>query len=99
MRRGRDSDLRPVRTGVRTHSGGGAAQYLTCSMGRAGVEVMLTPDDYEADLAERYGSVNRALPAAWLDAFVAHSPHPVLRFQLLDAAVKDRVDAIYVAPL
>jgi hypothetical protein len=36
--------------------GGGAAQYLTRLMGRArALEVMLTADDYDADLAERYG--------------------------------------------
>src|ERR687889_532341 len=36
--------------------GGGGAQYLTRVMGRArALEVMLSADDYDADLAERYG--------------------------------------------
>jgi enoyl-CoA hydratase/carnithine racemase len=36
--------------------GGGAAQHLTRLMGRArALEVMLSAEDYDADLAERYG--------------------------------------------
>jgi enoyl-CoA hydratase/carnithine racemase len=37
--------------------------------GRA-LEVLLGADDIRADLAERYGYVNRSLPDAELDAFV-----------------------------
>ena len=45
--------------------GGGAAQHLTRLMGRArALEVMLSAEDYDAELAERYGWINRALPAA-----------------------------------
>ena len=44
--------------------GGGATQYLTRLMGRGrALEVLLSADDYDADLAERYGWINRALPA------------------------------------
>ena len=44
--------------------GGGAAQHLARLMGRArALEVMLSADDYDAELAERYGWINRALPA------------------------------------
>src|SRR6201999_403346 len=51
--------------------GGGAAQHLTRLMGRArALEVMLSADDYDADLAERYGWVNRALPADAVADFV-----------------------------
>ena len=51
--------------------GGGAAQYLTRLMGRArALEVLLSADDYDADLAERYGWINRALPAGELASFV-----------------------------
>ncbi len=54
--------------------GGGGAQYLTRVMGRArALEVLLSADDYDADLAERYGWINRALPADALDAFVGRS--------------------------
>ena len=51
--------------------GGGAAQHLTRLMGRGrALEVMLSADDYDAELAERYGWINRALPAAELGEFV-----------------------------
>jgi enoyl-CoA hydratase/carnithine racemase len=43
--------------------GGGAAQYLVRLMGRGrALEVMLSAEDYDAELAERYGWINRALP-------------------------------------
>jgi enoyl-CoA hydratase/carnithine racemase len=51
--------------------GGGATQYLTRLIGRGGaLEVLLSADDYDADLAERYGWINRAIPASDLDDFV-----------------------------
>ena len=44
--------------------GGGATQYLARLMGRArALEVLLSAEDYDAELAERYGWINRALPA------------------------------------
>ncbi len=43
-------------------------------MGRArALEVMLSAEDYDADLAERYGWINRAMPAGALQRF--SSPH------------------------
>src|SRR6185503_3685825 len=51
--------------------GGGAAQHLVRLMGRArALEVMLSAQDYDAELAERYGWINRALPAHEIDSFV-----------------------------
>jgi enoyl-CoA hydratase/carnithine racemase len=80
--------------------GGGAAQHLTRLMGRArALEVMLTAQDYDADLAERYGWINRALPADELDEFVISLAHRVARFPAAGrAAVKARVNAIALAP-
>ncbi len=51
--------------------GGGATQYLSNRMtrGRA-LEVILGADLVDAATAERYGWINRALPAAELDGFV-----------------------------
>ena len=49
--------------------GAGAAQHLARLMGRArALEVMLSAEDYDydAELAERYGWINRALPAGAL---------------------------------
>ena len=79
--------------------GGGAAQHLTRLMGRArALEVMLSADDYDADLAERYGWINRALPAAALDDFVRSLAHRIAGFPAAgQAVVKDRVNAIALA--
>lgn len=51
--------------------GGGATQYLSSRMtrGRA-LEVILGGELIDATTAERYGWINRALPAAELDGFV-----------------------------
>ena len=80
--------------------GGGAAQHLTRLMGRArALEVLLSADDYDAELAERYGWINRALPAAELDAFVRTLAHRIAAFPAAGhATVKDRVNAIALAP-
>lgn len=50
---------------------GGGMQYLTQRTGRNRMlEVVLGADLFDAETAERYGWVNRALPADRLDAFV-----------------------------
>jgi enoyl-CoA hydratase/carnithine racemase len=79
--------------------GGGAAQHLTRLMGRGrALEVMLSADDYDADLAERYGWINRALPAAALDDFVSTLAHRIADFPASgQLAVKARVNAIALA--
>jgi enoyl-CoA hydratase/carnithine racemase len=80
--------------------GGGAAQYLVRLMGRArALEVMLTADDYDAELAERYGWINRALPANSLDEFVRTLARRIAAFPAAGhVAVKSRVNAISLAP-
>jgi enoyl-CoA hydratase/carnithine racemase len=80
--------------------GGGAAQHLTRLMGRArAIEVMLSAQDYSADLAERYGWINRALPAAELPDFVRALAHRVAGFPASGhSTVKERVNAIALAP-
>lgn len=51
--------------------GGGGTQYLTSRIGRnRALEAVLTAELYDAETAERYGLVNRALPADDLDDFV-----------------------------
>jgi enoyl-CoA hydratase/carnithine racemase len=51
--------------------GGGGTQRLPRLMGRSrALEVVLGCDDFPADLAERYGYVNRALPPEELGPFV-----------------------------
>jgi enoyl-CoA hydratase/carnithine racemase len=80
--------------------GGGAVQHLTRLMGRArALEVMLSAEDYDAELAERYGWINRALPAAELDAFVRSLARRIAGFPAAGLArVKERVNAIALAP-
>lgn len=52
------------------------------------LEIVLGGDDYDAATAERYGWINRALPDAELDAFVANFVRRVVSFdkQALSAA-------------
>ncbi len=81
--------------------GAGGAQHLTRLLGRArALEVLLSAQDYDADLAERYGWINRALPAAALDAFVTTLAQRIARFPAAGrSAIKERVNAIALAPL
>ncbi len=80
--------------------GGGAVQHLVRLMGRArALEVLLSAEDYDAELAERYGWINRALPAP-ADDFVSALAHRIARFPSAGhAAVKERVNAIALAPV
>jgi enoyl-CoA hydratase/carnithine racemase len=81
--------------------GGGGVQHLTRLMGRArALEVMLSAEDYDAELAERYGWIKRALPADELEDFVSSVAHRIARFPAGGhVVVKDRVNAIALAPL
>ena len=81
--------------------GGGGAQHLTRLIGRArALEVMLSAQDYDAELAERYGWINRALPAAALGAFVRSLAQRIASFPAAgQVAVKERVNAIALAPV
>jgi enoyl-CoA hydratase/carnithine racemase len=80
--------------------GGGATQYLTRIMGRArALEVLLSAQDYDAQLAERYGWINRALPASVLDDFVRALAQRIAGFPAAGVvAIKDRVNSITLAP-
>ena len=68
-------------------------------MGRArALEVMLSADDYDAETAERYGWINRALPANALGDFVRSLAHRIAGFPAAGrVVVKDRVNAIALA--
>jgi len=76
--------------------GAGGAQHLARLMGRArALEVMLSAEDYDADLAERYGWINRALPADELEDFVRSLAHRIAKFPAAgQVVVKERVNAI-----
>jgi enoyl-CoA hydratase/carnithine racemase len=81
--------------------GGGAVEYLVRVMGRArALEVLLSADDYDAQLAERYGWINRALPSDRIDEFVATLARRIAAFPAAGhVAVKNRVNAISLAPV
>jgi enoyl-CoA hydratase/carnithine racemase len=76
--------------------GGSGTQRLPRLMGRSrALEVVLGCEDFDAELAERYGWINRALPAAEIGPFVerlarriaAFPPHAVrLAKRAVDAA-------------
>jgi enoyl-CoA hydratase/carnithine racemase len=81
--------------------GGGGVQHLVRLLGRGrALEVMLTADDYDADLAAQYGWVNRALPAAELADFVSRMAHRIASFPAAGAlSVKARVNEAALAPV
>jgi enoyl-CoA hydratase/carnithine racemase len=57
--------------GVGLVPGGGAMEWLPRLVGRSrALEIVLSADDFDADIAERYGWVNRALDDNELDSFV-----------------------------
>ena len=57
--------------GVGLVPGGGALEWLPRLVGRSrALEIVLSGNDFDADLAERYGWVNRTLGDGDLDAFV-----------------------------
>src|SRR5262249_35908273 len=79
--------------------GAGGIQHLTRLMGRArALEVLLSADDYDADVAERFGWINRAMPAAALGEFVRSLAHRIAGVPAAGRAVlKDRINAITLA--
>jgi enoyl-CoA hydratase/carnithine racemase len=61
--------------------GGGALQRLPLLVGRSrAIEIILGADDFDAETAERYGWINRAIPETELDPFVANFVRRVLSF-------------------
>src|SRR3989475_2688797 len=86
--------------GLGVFPGAGGIQHLVRLMGRArALEVMLSAEDYDAELAERYGWINRALPAKALGQFVSSLAHRIAAFPAArQLVIKDRVNAIALAP-
>jgi enoyl-CoA hydratase/carnithine racemase len=61
--------------------GGGSTQRLPRLVGRGrALEVLVGCDDFPAELAERYGYINRALPADELTPFVERLAHRIASF-------------------
>ena len=76
--------------------GAGGAQHLARLLGRGrALEVMLSADDYDADLAERYGWINRALAADEIDGFVSSLARRIAKFPAVGhVVVKERVNEV-----
>jgi enoyl-CoA hydratase/carnithine racemase len=77
----------------------GGIHQLTRLLGRArALEAILGSDDFDADLAERYGWINRALPDSELDGFVDRLAQRIAGFPKDGVlAAKAAVNAITVA--
>jgi enoyl-CoA hydratase/carnithine racemase len=80
--------------------GGGPMARLPRMMGRGrALEILLSGEDINGDLAERYGYVNRSLPDAELDGFVDNLAKRIAKFdgQTL-ADIKERVNIASLPP-
>ena len=73
--------LGQIEVGVGAPPGAGGVQHLARLLGRGrAMEAILGADDFDAATAERYGWINRALPDADLDAFVARLARRIASF-------------------
>ena len=62
--------------------GGGAMEWLCALAGRSrALEIICGANDFDADIAEKYGWVNRSIPDADLDAFVDDFARRVASFE------------------
>jgi enoyl-CoA hydratase/carnithine racemase len=82
--------------GVGVHPGGGGTERLPHLVGRGrALEIVLGANDFDGDVAERYGYVNRALPDAELDDFVGALAHRIASFdQRAISAAKHLVNQV-----
>ena len=59
-----------------------ALSNIWCDSGRSrGLEVLLSAEDCDAELAQRYGWINRALPRAELDGLVSSLARRIASFR------------------
>jgi len=62
--------------------GAGGTEYLPLLVGRArALEIIAGSEDYDAETAERYGWINRAIPDAELDDFVDRFARRIASFE------------------
>ncbi len=80
--------------------GGGGSERLPRLIGRdRSLEAILTSQDYDADLAERYGWVTRSLPDDGLDAFVDGLSARIASFdKTVVAAAKAQINRASLPP-
>jgi enoyl-CoA hydratase/carnithine racemase len=90
-----------IEAGMGLVPGAGAIQHLVRLMGRGrAMEVILSADDYDADQAERYGWINRAVADGELAAFVEALALRIASFPPASLiANKRRINDASLAPL
>jgi enoyl-CoA hydratase/carnithine racemase len=80
--------------------GDGAESPAPERLPRRGEKLLVDKATYDAELAERYGWINRALPASTLREFVRSLAHRIGVFPSDSRAViTARLDAISLAPI
>ncbi|MDR6660862.1 enoyl-CoA hydratase/carnithine racemase [Tardiphaga robiniae] len=90
-----------IEAGFGSAPGAGGIQHLTRLLGRGrAMEAMLSSEDFDAELAERYGWINRSMPASELEPFVTSL---ALRIASFPAAgpygIKRRINDIALSQL
>ncbi len=92
--------LGQMEVGFTALPGGGATGRLPALVGRGRTfEILLGGEDYSADLAERYGYVNRAIPDAEFQAFVTAYATRVSRWdRRVIADIKHYVNKYTILP-
>lgn len=74
--------LGQLEAGCGLFPGGGGMERLPRLVGRSrAIEIMVSADDYDADTAELYGWINRAIPDAQLDDYVDRFARRVASFE------------------
>lgn len=71
-----------IEVGGSSVPGGGGIEWLSALVGRSRtLEIVCGADDFDADIAERYGFINRSIPDDELDAFVDAFAERLGRFE------------------
>ncbi|QND46006.1 enoyl-CoA hydratase/isomerase family protein (plasmid) [Rhizobium lusitanum] len=71
-----------IEVGGSSIPGGGGVEWLSALVGRSRtLEIVCSADDFDADIGERYGFVNRSIPDAELDGFVGALAERMARFE------------------
>ncbi len=71
-----------IEVGGSSIPGGGGVEWLSALVGRSrALEIVCSADDFDADIGERYGFVNRSIPDAELDGFVDALARRMAKFE------------------
>jgi enoyl-CoA hydratase/carnithine racemase len=71
-----------IEVGGSSIPGGGGVEWLSALVGRSRtLEIVCSADDFDADIGERYGFVNRSMPDAELDKYVEALAQRMARFE------------------